>query len=270
MLLTIQHITTYTYDPPVPGGLQQLRLTPLSSEYQTVLEWSTTVVGGQKQVAFTDQHGNHTELVSFLPDVDRLEVTSSGTVETTEAHGMLGYASGYAPLWLFRRRTPLTTPGPQLTALAESVDPAPDALDGQPIEVLHRLAGAITDAVVYTTGSSNVSDSAEEVVVQGMGVCQDHAHVLVAAARHLGCAARYVSGYLHMGEQETQDASHAWAEVWVPDLGWVGFDPSNAISPDERYVRVATGLDYSEAAPISGMRYGGGDESLDVTLQIQQ
>lgn len=270
MRLTISHVTTYRYDPPVLGGLQQLRLTPTSSEFQTVIDWSTKVVGGQKQVSFTDEHGNFTDLVSFLPDVDLLEVTSAGTVETTEAHGVLGYASGYAPLWLFRRRTTLTTPGPKLTALADSVEPVVGAVGGQPIEVLHRLAAAIAEAVTYTTGSSAVSDSAEDVVAQGRGVCQDHAHVLVAAARHMGCAARYVSGYLHIAENEMQDASHAWAEVWVPDLGWVGFDPSNAISPDERYVRVATGLDYSDAAPISGMRYGRSDESLDVTLQIQQ
>lgn len=270
MLLIIEHKTRYQYDPPVPGGLQQLRLTPMTSQHQRVLEWETTVVGGIKQVTFTDHHGNHTELVSFRHDVDLLEVTSNGVVETTEAHGVVGYARGSVPLWLFRRQTELTAPGPRLKALAESVAPEPSAHDGQPLEVLHRLAAAIAEAVTYTTGSSEVTDSAEDVVVSGRGVCQDHAHVLISAARHLGCSARYVSGYLQMSEVEIQDASHAWAEVWLADLGWVGFDPSNAISPDERYVRVATGLDYTEAAPISGLRYGGGTESLDVTVQIQQ
>lgn len=270
MLLTIEHTTTYHYDPPIPGGLQQLRLTPRSSEHQRVIEWETTVIGGIKQVSFADQHGNHTELVSFLNDVDRLEVISRGRVETIEAHGVVGYTSGTAPLWLFRRQTGLTAPGPQIEALVESVGSDKAGDDGQPLDVLHRLAGAIAESVTYTTGSSEVSDSAEDVLTAGRGVCQDHAHVLISAARHLGCSARYVSGYLQMSEVDFQDASHAWAEVWVADLGWVGFDPSNAISPDERYVRVATGLDYTEAAPISGLRYGGGNESLDVTLQIQQ
>lgn len=269
MLLTIEHTTTYRYGSPVVGGLQQLRLTPVRSEHQQVLEWETQVIGGHKQVTFTDHHGNHTELVSFEPNVEQLDVTSRGKVETTEAHGVLGYASGFAPLWLFRRETPLTTPGQRVAALVESLGATPRN-DGQPIEVLHELMATISDAVTYTTGSSAVSDSAEDVLVAGRGVCQDHAHVLIAAARLLGSPARYVSGYLQMEATETQDATHAWAEVWIPSLGWVGFDPSNGISPDERYVRVASGLDYAEAAPISGMRYGEGDETLDVAVHIQQ
>lgn len=270
MLLTVEHKTTYRYDAPVPGGLQQLRLTPIASEHQRVVEWETSVVGGTKQVAFTDQHGNHTELVSFDPGVDTLEVTSAGQVETTEAHGMLGYASGYAPLWLFRRQTPLTTPGPLVAELVHSAlaDAIPDS--GPTVEMMHTLVAAIADAVTYTTGSSAVSDSAEDVLASGRGVCQDHAHVLTSTARYLGASARYVSGYLAMDAGVAQDATHAWAEVWIADLGWVGFDPSNAISPDERYVRVASGLDYTEAAPISGMRYGDGNESLDVSVHIQQ
>ncbi len=267
MLLTIEHRTTYSYDRPVPGGLQQLRLTPTASEYQRVIEWATTVAGGTKQVAFTDQHGNHTELVSFDPGVTTLNVLSRGQIETTEAHGVLGYSSGLAPLWLFRRSTSLTRAGERVIALAELIR---STASPEPVEQMHALVAAIVDAVVYTTGTSVVSDSAEDALAAGRGVCQDHAHVLIAAARQLGYSARYVSGYLQMDGTEAQDASHAWAEVWMPDLGWVGFDPSNGISPDERYVRVASGLDYSEAAPISGIRYGSAGESLDVALNIQQ
>ena len=270
MQLTIEHTTTYRYDGPVTRGLQQLRLTPMSSEHQRVTEWETTIEGGTKQVAFTDQHGNHTELVSFDPGVRVLEVTSAGQVETSDSNGVLGYASGFAPLWLFHRQTSLTAPGPRVAELAAEIDPDEVGPDGQSIEVVHRLVNAIAEKVVYTTGSSVVSDSAETVLSSGRGVCQDHAHVLISVARHLGCAARYVSGYLHMASSDAQDATHAWAEVWIPSLGWVGFDPSNAISPDERYVRMASGLDYTEAAPISGMRYGDGDEALDVSVSVQQ
>jgi transglutaminase-like putative cysteine protease len=73
-----------------------------------------------------------------------------------------------------------------------------------------------------------------------------------------------------MNDRVDQDATHAWAEVWVGDLGWIGFDVSNGISPDMRYVRIATGLDYSQAAPISGMTLGGSGELIDVTVQVQQ
>ena len=108
------------------------------------------------------------------------------------------------------------------------------------------------------------------VLALGAGVCQDHAHVFISAARLLGHPARYVSGYLMMDDRTHQEATHAWAEVLIEDLGWVGFDVSNGISPDERYVRIATGLDYREAAPISGIRFGTGEERLHVSIQVQQ
>jgi transglutaminase-like putative cysteine protease len=93
---------------------------------------------------------------------------------------------------------------------------------------------------------------------------------MIAVARYAGFPARYVSGYLKLDDRIDQDASHAWAEVHLPTLGWVGFDVSNGISPDERYARLAIGCDASDAAPVKGMRMGDGDESLIVTLQVQQ
>ena len=135
---------------------------------------------------------------------------------------------------------------------------------------LHALSAVVRDVVAYRPGGSHVGSSAEDAVEAGEGVCQDHAHVFIAAARVLGYSARYVSGYLLMNDVVEQDATHAWAEVWVDALGWVGFDISNGISPDDRYVRLATGLEYRAAAPISGVTYGAGDESLEVALRVQQ
>jgi transglutaminase-like putative cysteine protease len=124
--------------------------------------------------------------------------------------------------------------------------------------------------LAYEHGHTHVASTAEEALAQGRGVCQDHAHVFIAAARRLGYPTRDVSGYLLMDEVVDQDASHAWAEAWVEGLGWVGFDISNGISPDEQYVSVATGLDYQDAAPVSGVRFGAGGEVLRVSLQVQQ
>lgn len=270
MLLTIDHQTTYSYDEAVVGGLQQLRLTPQTSTVQRVLVWETIVVGGTKQVTFKDHHANTVELVSFDPQVRSLEIRSVGQVETIDTHGIVGKNGGLAPLWLFRRSTHLTSAGPQVRELADNRRTADGTTS---IELFHNLTKDIADTVTYTSGTSRVTDSAEEVMTAGQGVCQDHAHILISAARHLGQPARYVSGYLHtidQADQADQGASHAWAEVWLDDLGWVGFDPSNGISPDEQYVRIATGLDYAEAAPISGIRFGSGVESLEVSVQIQQ
>jgi len=158
----------------------------------------------------------------------------------------VGAHRGPAPLWLYQRVSPRTEARDGVRALLKGL-PAEGDLDR-----LHRLCGIIAEAVPYETGASEPTWSAEETLKAGAGVCQDHAHVFISCARQLGLPARYVSGYLLMDGQTDQTAMHAWAEAWLPDLGWVGFDVSNVISPDARYVRVATGLDYSDASPVTG------------------
>ena len=101
-------------------------------------------------------------------------------------------------------------------------------------------------------------------------MCQDHAHIFIGAARALGIPARYVSGYLMMNDRIEQEAAHAWAEAQVDGLGWVGFDVSNGISPDPRYVRVATGRDYRDAAPVTGISFGAATEDLHVDVAVEQ
>ena len=265
MRLTISHVTHYRYDEPVRYGLQRLRLTPKSRAGQTIHGWQTTIDGGQIELSFDDQHNNHVDLVSFAPGQREIRVHCEGQVDTTDRAGVIGSHGGFAPLWYFTRNTPLTKPGPRLRALAKEVDVAQED-----VPRLHTLSNLVTAAVHYETGNTHVATVAEEALGAGHGVCQDHAQIFVSAARLLGYPARYVSGYLKMDDREQQDATHAWAEVHLDSLGWVGFDVSNGISPDDRYVRVATGLDYSEAAPVSGMRIGAGDEALTVAVHVQQ
>jgi len=105
----------------------------------------------------------------------------------------------------------------------------------------------------------------------GKGVCQDQAHAAIAMARAVDMPGRYVVGYLHANEDSAvSQASHAWAELWVDGLGWVGFDISNGISPDQRYVRVATGRDYRDAAPITGITFGNASQELQVEVAVAQ
>ncbi|MCA9577188.1 MAG: transglutaminase family protein, partial [Myxococcales bacterium] len=236
MRLTISHTTLYTYDAPVRYGLSRLRLTPGSDATQTVLSWKTEVEGGQKQVSYFDHFHNKVELVSLLPEAHEIRVRSEGQVDTRDCAGVAGEHAGFAPLWLFCRETDLTAPGAQVSDLARSLgDTRKD-----PLSSLHALSRAIGERVAYHKGATTAASSVEDVLAAGKGVCQDHAHVFVSAARVLGLPARYVSGYLMMDEQVDQDATHAWGEAYVQGLGWVGFDVSNEVCPDERYVRVAT------------------------------
>lgn len=268
MRLKITHVTTYHFDQPVHYALQQLRLIPRTGHGQGVIDWSSSIVGGRKQLQFDDQFGNHTELVSIDPGATRIEITTHGAVEVEDHNGIVGAHKGFAPLWLFKDATPLTAPGPQMRQLAARVRSEFKELGG--IEPLHALSSAIAETVAYEPGRTEAATTAEAALAAGHGVCQDHSQILISAARLLGYPARYVSGYLLMDGQVEQDASHAWAEIWTDGLGWVGFDVSNGICPDARYVRVATGRDYRDAAPIHGLRQGIGGEALHVCLQVQQ
>lgn len=265
MRLRITHTTAYHYDAPVPYALQQVRLTPKPHAAQRVIAWETTVEGGQKELSYDDCHRNRVDLISFTPGTSTITVTSRGEVELAQTHGVIGQHGGFTPLWMFERTTPLTKPGSGIRRLAASV-----AGESNILARMHALMAAVRDTIAYEPGQTHSATSAEEAVQAGHGVCQDHAHAFIAAARASGVPARYVSGYLLMPDREQQEATHAWAEAWVPDLGWVAFDPPNDICPDLTHVRVATGLDYRDAAPVSGMRFGAGAERLSVTVAVQQ
>lgn len=266
MLLKVSHTTAYQYDKPVDYALQQLRMMPKDSTGQSVIHWTTEVEGGDSQVTYTDQHRNHVELVSFNPEVQNIIIRCEGEVDVTLTDGVVGKHVGLAPLWLFQRSTDLTKAGTKIRKLAQQFQKD----NRSDIAQFHELSAAIKETVEYQIGQTGAMTTAEEAFCGGAGVCQDHAHIFISAARSLSYPARYVSGYLLMNDRIEQEASHAWAEVYLESLGWVGFDVSNGICPDERYIRVATGLDYFEAAPVSGMRYGNSNENMIVSLQVQQ
>jgi transglutaminase-like putative cysteine protease len=119
-------------------------------------------------------------------------------------------------------------------------------------------------------GTTDVHTEAAAALADGKGVCQDHTHIFIAGCRTLEVPARYVTGYLYLGDDAGAEAHHAWAEAWVDGLGWVGFDVANRICPTDNYVRLASGLDAGYAAPIKGSRRGGSGESLDVAVAVHQ
>jgi transglutaminase-like putative cysteine protease len=248
----------------VPYGLQKLRMTPKSRAGQRVIHWDIAIDGGRKELRYTDHHNNQVDLVSATAGTREIRIVTSGEVETANNHGVVGAQGGFVPLWMFLRQTALTKPGKTILSISKGIDM------GDRIAGLHALSAAILSAVRYDQAEMDVTMSGEEAASRGHGVCQDHAHIFCSAARRLGVPARYVSGYLLMDVSGQQAASHAWAEAWVEELGWVGFDISNGISPDARYVRVATALDYAGAAPVSGLLFGDHGERLVVSVQVEQ
>ncbi|WP_417600231.1 transglutaminase family protein [Pararhodobacter oceanensis] len=265
MELSISHTTEYTYNAPVDYALQKLRLRPLSSVMQQVAQWEVEIDGGKIEASYRDHYGNHIDLVSIEPGASALTIRASGQVRTLNSTGVLGSVMGRAPLWHFLQPTALTMPGEAIKALPRvASDVSAQVAD------LHRLSDTILKTLPYMSGGTAVDTPAEGALKGETGVCQDHAQIFVAAARLSGLPARYVSGYLRINEQVQQEATHAWAEVFLQGLGWVGFDVSNGVSPDEKYVRIAIGRDARDAAPVEGLRMGDADESLMVSLQVQQ
>ena len=264
MRLKISHRTEYRYDQPLHYALQRLRLVPRGGKTQTVHSWSLKVEGANEEARFVDHFENDTRLVSIAGDAATIGIDAWGEVETFDTAGVFGEHKGFAPLWLFQQQTALTTPGEGTRELAASIAP------GSELDRLHRLMDEIGTKVAYAVGATHSGTPGEAALQQGSGVCQDHAHIFAAAARLLGFPARYVSGYLMLNDTIDQAASHAWAEAHVPGLGWVAFDASNGISPDERYVRMAVGRDYRDAMPVSGIRLGWAEEQLAVAITVEQ
>jgi len=262
MRLKISHRTEYGYDSPLSYGLQRIRLTPQDGRSQAVISWEIAVEGAREELRYIDGFGNETRLLSIEGEPRSVVITATGEVETSDTAGVTGPQRGFAPKWLFEAATPLTAPGKRIKALADG------AGEGEGLQRLHLLKDRIADRIEYKTGVTSSLTTGEEALKLGAGVCQDHAHVFIAAARLLGFPARYVSGYL-MKDGE-QAASHAWAEAHVEGLGWVGFDPSNRMSPDETYVTLATGRDYRDTAPVSGIRLGQALETLAVQITVEQ
>jgi transglutaminase-like putative cysteine protease len=264
MLLNIVHQTTYRYDQSLPYALQRVRLIPRTDALQTVDRWDLSYEGAREEVRFVDHFGNQCRLLSTEPGAMQIVITARGQVTTRDQTGVAGQHTGFAPLWLFERETPLTMPSAAIGALSEPLG-GPETLG-----LLHDLMDTIQKRVAYVSGSTTSETTADEALAAGQGVCQDHAHIFISAVRTQGLPARYVSGYLMMDDTTQQVATHAWAEAHVPGLGWVGFDVSNGICPDERYVRVAFGRDYRDAMPVAGIRQGQAHEQLEVHVTVEQ
>ena len=264
MLISVRHITRYRYAEPVSYSIQSLRLTPLSFTGQRVLDWQVRSGGASPALQFKDGFGNIAHLLTINARHEELVIEAGGTVETQDCNGVVAGLNNGAPPRVFLRETAQTKPDDAIRALAESVR-GKDTL-----EKLHALLGIVRDKVEYVPGSTDTHTSATEALADGRGVCQDHAHVFMAAARTLAIPARYITGYLVLDGQDQSDSHHAWAEAWVEGLGWVGFDVANGVCPTDHYVRLAAGLDAGYAAPIVGSRRGGEAETLDVSVTVVQ
>ena len=264
MRIRIDHSTRYGYARPARFIVQMLRLTPRSCESQQVGDWRIETDVDARLRRSEDAFGNIVHSLYTERPTDSLTIRVMGEVSTVDTGGVIrGQSERLSPL-VFLRDTSLTRADAAILDFAQAIG------EGDPLDRMHRLMGALHRDVAFEVGSTSAAHTAAEAFAQRRGVCQDHAQIFISAARRLGVPARYVSGHLNRSDgQHDQDAAHAWAEAWIEGLGWVGFDPANGICPTDQYVRVAVGLDALGATPIRGTSYGGGQESLTVALHVR-
>lgn len=261
MKLAIQHVTHYEYSAPLQYALQSLCLTPQPSAHQTVHQWAISAPAPLH--AQRDGYGNLAHTWSLERRSRASAVRAAGMVET---HGSPWLVDDAVPVQLFLRPTPLTAADAQLAALGHR-----HLGDGVTEGAAMALAQAVLQRVRYAPGMTHVQTTAAQAWEQGGGVCQDHAHVYIAACRANGVAARYVSGYFYAPDAPHL-ASHAWVDVCIEPQNhrWLSVDITHGCLMDDRHVRLAVGLDYAACSPIRGVREGGGDETMRVRIDIRQ
>jgi transglutaminase-like putative cysteine protease len=268
MRLRISHLTNYRYETSATSVIQMLRLTPRNHDGQYVAHWRIDVSTDCWLRQHEDAFGNITHAFSADGAFQTLGVVVEGEVETRDTEGVMRGTVERFPPSLYLRETRLTSADANIAGLAAACR---NARGDDQLEVLHLILERLHEDMTFDTDPTHAATTAVEAFTLGRGVCQDLTHIFIAAARNIGIPARYIGGYFCRGDGVSeQEAGHAWAEAFVPELGWVAFDAANGICGTDAHVRVAVGLDYLGAAPLRGARTGGRGEELLVQVRVIQ
>ncbi len=269
MIINIRHETIYSYDKLVPRLVQLLRLYPTKCKNQKILNWEITSNVGDIESSYEDSLG-HRILNIYNDNFQGQQIIKAkGKVETKDLNGTIqGITEKVNPL-CFLRLTDLTRPGKKIIELSKTIKKK----NKDEIKFCHDLNLIVSEIINYKSGTTNNNTSAETALKKGKGVCQDFAHILISLARIFNMPARYINGYLIEDNNSNDYFTHAWTEIFIKDLGWVGFDPSHRRCVDDKYVRLSCGYDFIDASPIKGVRlnYLGSEElSYNLNLTITQ
>lgn len=270
MRLRIEHTTTFTYDVPISEAYSELRLRPLDTDGQRCVSFGiSTSPGDQHVVQYQDRFGNDVRYLDVIQPHDRLVVTAASEVITEER--FYDRSTRLSPLEEYDFLAP-TAYAPVDDRVYEFGLPHIDA--GNPWTTALNLMRATRAAMTYEPGATDVQTTADAALALGRGVCQDFAHVMLAACRCHGLAARYVSGYLFSPRfndfpDDPLAATHAWVDVLIPGHGWISLDPTHGAEQTDHYVRVALGRDYSDVPPTKGMFKGNAKETLDAKVSVR-
>ena len=277
----IEHVSRYRYARYVRQCTMLLCLEPGDDRRQRLLDFRIEANPEGRLSREIDSFGNPRHVLDIQRTHHVLEITARSTVESRPLAALptrLGIGAwreirahaGTFSNWDFTHPSPLVRPTPNLDAFAERHR---IKRGNDPLESLLRLSDTLHRRLHYIPGATSAESPVDHVLETDRGVCQDYAHVMIAIARSWDIPARYVSGYLHVtgqaGEHSPGNATHAWVECRLPNLGWIGFDPTNRSLAGPGHIRIATGRDYRDVSPTRGVIQGGGETRLEVTVDVR-
>ena len=278
---SIRHLTRYRYSQPISQSIMETRMHPRSDSNQHCLTFSLSVSPRCRVFSYRDHQGNNVQHFDIPGEHTQLVIVAESVIEQQPLPDVPHFLSPDAwdalddlieanDYWemLLPSKFAVETPAVVLLAKQLGVTRRDD-----PLMLVHELNRRLFEYFEYVPSHTRVDSPIDEAIVSGKGVCQDFAHTMIALLRHVRIPARYVSGYLYRGREDharsTPDATHAWVDVLLPHLGWVGFDPTNNLIAHHRHIRTAVGRDYADVPPTHGVFRGKTDSELYVAVQVE-
>jgi transglutaminase-like putative cysteine protease len=277
--LAVRHRTVFRYAGSVRNSVNTLHLEPRDFRFQKTLSAFIKVIPAIRLRRFDDLFGNATHHFELAGEHSKLEIESMVKVRNLPLYITdRGYGEGAESYddpsirercWQYLLESRWVSLEPEIWKQALDLTMAENAVFEKAAAIMRWIEAEFT----YEPGTTDVETHLEQAFAQRKGVCQDFTHVMIGMCRTIGLPARYASGYILTGGGETlvgAQASHAWCEVYLPETGWIGFDPTNAVLADQRYVKIAVGRDYGDVAPIHGSYTGGAGCRMEVEVSVER
>jgi transglutaminase-like putative cysteine protease len=281
MYYSIRHLTKFLYKTQVSESIMETRMHPRSDSNQHCLTFSLSVSPRCRVFSYRDHQGNNIQHFDIPGDHNQLVIVAESVVEqqdlpsvpaflSPDAWGALDEMINAGDYWEMLLPSQFCVETPALTLLAQQMGVT---RRDDPLMLVQELNQRLYAYFDYEPRSTRVDSPIDEAIVSGKGVCQDFAHTMIALLRHVRIPSRYVSGYLYRSREDhdrsTPDATHAWVDVLMPHLGWVGFDPTNNLIAHRRHIRTAVGRDYADVPPTHGVFRGDTDSELYVAVHVE-
>ncbi|WP_437671751.1 transglutaminase family protein [Sorangium sp. So ce131] len=283
--LRVTHTTKYTYDRPVERSVHKLHLCPMYDWDQRVLSHTLSITPDVATVECEDVFGNWVTRFEITSPYTELTISADSIVELHDSDPFAFAKKKIRPafplvwmpweqLMIAPYQRPVELPDTQLQELFDYAMSFVAKNDGDLMETLFEINLTLFREYQYAPGSTDLSTTPYDVLVNRRGVCQDFANLFICLARLLGIPARYVCGYIYTGNvgasRASSDAMHAWVQLYIPNIGWKGFDPTNGVLTGLDHVRVGYGRNYLDATPTAGTLFTSAAETMTVDVAVAE